>query len=247
MWFDLPYWMYINGICNTSKNMERKFLIGSLHRVLYHGQCTSCLMQIKFKFQWVTLPKGMPVRNVHLMGVNVNSLIWGMSPHYYHVAPSVMQWLAVAVEANQDNTSTPNRRIQEHEDASKTPMTVKHNSSNQIIKWFELISVCRLKKSHGIQYNYKHCKTWYGYLSNMTQPNPPTKTIQFVKIKMKSFNKSIIGIWTFNRKITCFSYEDHILPSQWRNIAHSLVDLFYCALVCFIDLLTVHRPSNGLM
>ena len=41
---------------------------------------------MKCNFQQVTLPKGMPVRDIYLMGVNVDLLIWGMS-HYCQVAP----------------------------------------------------------------------------------------------------------------------------------------------------------------
>ena len=48
----------------------------------------------------VTWPNGMPVRDVYQKGVNINSLIWGRSPNYHHVALPVMQPLAVPVEAN---------------------------------------------------------------------------------------------------------------------------------------------------
>ena len=57
--------------------------------------------KVTFKFQLVTLPKGMPAGDVYLMGVNViNSLIWGMSPPHYYMATQVMQPLAVPVEAS---------------------------------------------------------------------------------------------------------------------------------------------------
>ena len=169
------------------------------------------------------------------MGVNFNSLIWGVSPRYYQCSTPSDATISshCGGQPYQDNTATPNPRIQDHEDVFKATMTVKNIYLNQIIKWFDLISVCRLTKSHGIQYNYKHCKTWYGYhiLSNMTQPRPPMKTIQFVKIKIKSFNKSRIDIWTHDYKITSFSHEDHTSSCEGRSTYHSLVDFFYCALI----------------
>ena len=56
------------------------------------------------------------------MGVNVNSVIWGMSPHYYHVAPPVMQPLAVPVKAK--ITQQP-PTIQDREDVVKNSVGVK--------------------------------------------------------------------------------------------------------------------------
>ena len=100
--------------------------------------------KITFEFQLVTLPKGMPVRDVYLMGVNINSLIWGMSPHYYQCAPyDATISCPCGGQPYQDNTTTPNSRKQDHEDVFKTRMTVKNINSKQIIKWSDLISVFR--------------------------------------------------------------------------------------------------------
>ena len=53
------------------------------------------------------------------------------------------------------------------------------------------------------------------FLSNMTQPNPPIKTIQCVKIKVKSFSKSRIGIKTHNHMF--FPWGLYIIKSKEKH------------------------------
>ena len=52
-------------------------------------------------------------------------------------------------------------------------------------------------------------------LSNMTQPNPPIQTIQCVKIKQISFNKSRLGIKTHNHMF--FPWVLYIIKSKEKH------------------------------
>ena len=81
----------------------------------------------------MTLPKGMPVRDVYLMGVNViNSFIWGdESPSLsYGTHSDATISSPYGGQPYHDNTATPNSRIQSYEGVTKTPMTFKNINSN---------------------------------------------------------------------------------------------------------------------